>query len=504
MSVDSLWTKKDIKAQNQRGDDFFGGKADEYEKEEASVVEYRVDRGIRIALPEVPRRMEYETAGNLLLDKAKSEKEMYELTMTYECRAHDGAWCFHNMMREHYTAGVSGQAQYSMWGVKYPDLPTLEIDRDKTVNVPFGLLKFPPWGAQINLSPCPDPDYGQGLSVQVLAKKKYARQVRGMLGYLKEYIKEHTVYRNKALEGIGRTDPRTGFYKPPVFMAPYAVDRRKVVWAQKEYEALEDEVFGRIRCADLLRQGGEPVGHKVLLAGKPGTGKTLAMLVAMQFCLENNWTAVKCGPDDNIFRTTRFCENINGPKLLTIEDIEKFDFSDAQLMDKMLEMFDGASTKGRELLIMVTTNHPDRIPDKLLRAGRIDTIIFIDELDIPGVERLINVTIPAHQREELDYTVMHSSYEGFSPAYIVRSLSGTRSRSIIRTGQLDQPLATSDFVRSANALRPAWELYQQAGEWAPKEPRIEDLIAKTVGRVMDDRMQSHYVDLSDGEIMIRS
>ena len=49
------------------------------------------------------------------------------------------------------------------------------------------------------------------------------------------------------------------------------------------------------------------------------------------------------------------------------------------------------------------------------------------------MERLINVLIPAAQREELDYEALHTAYEGFAPSWIVQALKGVSKQSVIRT-----------------------------------------------------------------------
>jgi hypothetical protein len=92
-----------------------------------------------------------------------------------------------------------------------------------------------------------------------------------------------------------------------------------VAYSEAVYEALMDQVWGLIECAELIResnagyvvkdnednpvldgQGHEVIerthiriGNNVLLHGENGTGKTLAAMITGQYCLEHGWTFVE-------------------------------------------------------------------------------------------------------------------------------------------------------------------------------------------------------------------
>ena len=147
----------------------------------------------------------------------------------------------------------------------------------------------------------------------------------------------------------------------------------------------------------------------------------------------------------------------------------------------------------------MTSNHVGELPKAMTRAGRINRMIYVSDLDKEGVERLINVLIPAAQREELDYEQLHTAYEGFSPSWIVQALKGVSKQSVIRTKELGQPLATDDFVRCANALRAAWKLHTES-EDRPTKPALETALREIIAQVL----QTHVVDVhDDGDIFVR-
>lgn len=496
MSEESMWSdkaaRKDVKKANDFLKDVAGGRITV-----ESAFEYREDGGIRIALPQIPSKLGLKKAANMLLAQAEAEEAMHEYTKPFDCRPMDGAFAFNKVLKDIYGMTALGKEIRSFFGNQLPELRTVKVSPTEEVQVPFGLLEFPPLGAQFYLQERADDDYGMAFQVYVMAKKKYEVEIRGLLMLVEAYIKEHSIYRNKALIGVGRIV--NGAYKEPEFFNPYTVDRAEVVYSQDVFEALTDEIWGVVETAELLRENGNDLGNKVLLHGENGTGKTLAAAISAQICLENDWSFIQARWDEDLKHVMRFAELLGTPTVIVIEDVEKLISQNPQRMDQLLEQFDGMRTKGREVLLLMTSNHVGELPKAMTRAGRINRMILVSDLDKEGVERLINVLIPAAQREELDYEALHTAYEGFAPSWIVQALKGVSKQSVIRTKELGQPLATEDFVRCANALRAAWTLHTESEDRPTKvalDVAIRDLIAK--------ELQAHFVDVEDsGSILVR-
>jgi hypothetical protein len=529
--TDNLWSDKTAAKAVKKANNFLSEVAGGRITVE-SAFEYRDDGGIRIALPQKPSKMSLKKAANMLLAQDEAEQAMHEFTKEMDCRPLDGAYAFTKVLKDVYGMTAIGKEQRSFFGGQLPELKTVKISPTEEVQVPFGLLAFPPLEAQFYLQERQDDDYGLGFQVYVIAKKKYEIPVRGLLMLVEAYIREHSIYRNKALIGVGRIVG--GTYKEPEFFNPYTVDRRRVVYSSEVQEALEDEIWGIIQNAEVLRQPwtsevilgeddpdsvadgnkiktkedgtryfqvthpGEDIGNKVLLHGENGTGKTLAAACTAQYCLEHDWSFIQARWDEDLKHVLRFAELLGTPSVVVIEDVEKLIKADPQKMDVLLEQFDGMRTKGREVLLLMTSNHIGELPKALTRAGRINRMVYVSDLDREGVEKLINVLIPAQQREELDYEALHTAYEGYAPSWIVQALKGVARQSVIRTGRRGEPLATSDFVRCAAALRPAWQLHTETAD-RPTVPEVETSLLNLFVKAL----QSVQVDMEDGEIMGR-
>jgi hypothetical protein len=485
--------RKDVKKANDFLKDVAGGRITV-----ESAFEYREDGGIRIALPQVPSKLGLKKAANMLLAQAEAEEAMHEYTKPFDCRPMDGAFAFNKVLKDVYGMTALGKEIRSFFGNQLPELRTVKVSPTEEVQVPFGLLEFPPLGAQFYLQERADDDYGMAFQVYVMAKKKYEVEIRGLLMLVEAYIREHSIYRNKALIGVGRIV--NGSYKEPEFFNPYTIDRTQVVYAQDVFEALTDEIWGVVETAELLRENGNDLGNKVLLWGENGTGKTLAAGITAQICLESDWSFIQARWDEDLKHVMRFAELLGTPTVIVIEDVEKLISQNPQKMDQLLEQFDGMRTKGREVLLLMTSNHVGELPKAMTRAGRINRMIYVSDLDKAGVERLINVLIPEGQREELDYEALHAAYEGFAPSWIVQALKGVSKQSVIRTKALGQPLATEDFVRCANALRAAHKLHTES-EDRPYKPELVTAMRELIA----EELRSHYVDIhDDGRILVQS
>jgi len=515
MTGDNMWSDKTMRQTTKKVDNFLADLAGGRVTVE-SAFEYREDGGIRIALPQVPAKMGLKKAANMLLAQAEAEEATYEYTQQLQCRPLDGAFAFNKVFKELYGMTAIGKEVRGFFGSQPPELKFVRISPTERVQVPFGMLAFPPWGAQFHLSAYVDSDYGLGLQIYVLAKKRYERQVQGLLILVEQYVRENSIYRNKALRGVTAGEE-------PEFYNPYEINRDTVVYSKDVYEALIDQIWGVIECAELFRQSnagyevkdadGEPllqngrpvierthirIGNNVLLHGENGTGKTLAAAITGQFCLENGWTFVEARWDENLPQVLRFVERVGSPAVVVIEDVENL-FTRPDRLKGLLGEFDGMRTKGFDLMLLMTSNHVGELPKSMLGGHRIDHTIYVSDLDKEGVERLINVLVPASQREDLDYEALHEAYVGFTPSWIVRNLEDVGKHSIIRTKKIGQPHATEDFVRAAHALRPAWTLHQEATD-RPSKPALEEALKELVAKAL----QEHFVDVGDtGDILVK-
>ena len=136
----------------------------------------------------------------------------------------------------------------------------------------------------------------------------------------------------------------------------------------------------------------------------------------------------------------------------------------------------------------------------MTRAGRINRMIYVSDLDKEGVERLINVLIPAEQREELDYEALHTAYEGFAPSWIVQALKGVSKQSVIRT-KAARPAAGDRGLRAVRQ-RSACGLEAAHRVRGPSQaPQLESALRQLVSQ-RSSRATS-WTSSDNGSILVR-
>jgi hypothetical protein len=487
-------------------------------------IERRNDGGKKIALPV---DMELETAEETIREKKEAEQEMYEFSKVFFCRPPDGAWNFNQLLTKLWDTPLGRRTQG--WFASPPQMISVEVNRGETFNVPWGNMYFKPWETTFELGASVHQEYGLSFQVSAYGKLKYEADITNFFILLEDYLKENSIYAGKAMRNVTAQ---------PEFIDPYTVDRTTVAYSQENWWELQAHIYGLIEKHELIKQanagypvvdsegnpvfeltptgqtrhhGGEPVqkverthiklSNNVLLSGDNGGGKTCACAIAGQYCLENGFNFVEVNWNEPLVQALRFTQQLEQPTVMVIEDVEHL-FKNPAAMDSLLGEFDGLRNKGFAVTLLMTTNHPEEIPKSMKGGHRIDHTITIAGLDQPGVQRLIDSHIPESQRVELDYSQLYVAFEGWMPAFIVRSLEDVVKHNIIRTGKLGQPLATEDFLRAANAMRTEIEAHQVSTD-RPTKPALDTALAEILRPVMEQVMRHHMVDLNDGEIMVR-
>lgn len=466
-------------------------------------VERRTDGSKKIALPE---DMEYAEGSRLLAKKAESEQEMHEFGESFYVRPLDGAYAFEQVLLSIYGMTAIGKAIQGWGGTQLPQLESLLLERDgKPVLVPWGLVEWPPYNAQFYLTAVMDADYGWMFRVQGAAKKKYSGEIQAIFMKLKDYLAENSVFKGKAIAGT--SVPSRNPLQQPEFLDAYAVDRNEIVYNTDVDRELWDGLWGpirdRVKLASPERRRPRRFSPKILVHGENGTGKTACGLIAAQFCIESGVTFVQCTTSEALPQVMRFAEHLPGPALVMLEDGDAVIEDDAQLRP-ILDILDGFRNKGREVGLLITSNHPENLPSSLMRAKRISRSVYISSLDAEALRRLIGVHVAPDNLENLDYEQLEVATEGFKPSWIVQMLEDADDSSVIRTGEVNQPLATVDFIQQAKVMRNLHDMHQRALE-RPKKPEftqsLEDLIDERVRVSVDRSLESHSIDMSDGEIM---
>ena len=429
-----------------------------------------------------------------------------EFTRTFKARPSDGAVAFHEVLRKVFGINAIGRAIPPTFfsPEQKPEYKSVQIDAkringkvvEEFIDVPWGLMEFAPLDAQFTLGYALDNDYGFCFQVSYVAPKKHQARVKALFDTVEQYLATNSIYRGKVLEGVGSANRRTGEVVDPKIIDPYNTNRDKIIYTEQVSLALENSVYGVIRCSDALRKAGKNLGKKVLLEGPNGSGKTEAGMAALQIAKENNWTAIKVRWDEDISKVLAFGARVGSPCVVLLEDVENLmKAADGPAkMEQLLELFDGTSSKGREVMLVMTSNHAHELNKSISRPGRINRIISIAELDRESFQRLFETLVLAERLVDIDYDRLFDAFPDCTPVWIVEAIDRAEESVIIRTGAPGNSFATEDFLYEADGLTEQLMLHRSATD-RKTTPTLEQAFAQLVTETVEKSITGQEVHL---------
>jgi transitional endoplasmic reticulum ATPase len=426
--------------------------------------------GKKLILPET---MSAEEAIDFLHAWLHAQNQPQAFNRKYNYRPWDGAHAVNSSMKKVFgTAGIQ-RAVWSFFGMEPPQQITIQTGHGKSVSVPWGNIEIPIFDGTMTLGARNHKEYGPLFTLQINAPKRFAPHVHGLFEMVEEELRTNSIYRHKAFDG--QTEPE--------FLDLLAVDPERVIYSDGVMAQLEANIWSLIEYTDAQREMNLPLKRATLLYGPYGTGKTLAGMRTAQIASENGWTYIYCRParDDllQVIQTARLYQ----PCIVFVEDIDTISSSDDPIT-RLLDIMDGIQAKGTEIMVVMTTNHPETIHKAMLRPGRLDSIVEIAALDEGGVRRMIESVVAKDMRGKLNYATIYKAMEGYLPAFVKESIDRAIRYAVVREGgKRPKMLATEDFVLAAEGLRLQWEMMHGAKE-GQKRPMLETALQSVVTEVV--------------------
>lgn len=449
----------------------------------------------------LPRGMTKKQAAKHLHAAAVNEEEIHAFSKIFKYRPYDGAYALQETLRELWGVSGTGKTIHTFFGSQPPEYREIEIGVDETVRVPWGAIDFTPMEGTFYTGFETDPTYGALFQVTLNCPKKYAEEVEGLWIAVADTLKERSIYKGKAIVGVGR-QTREGFENPS-FIDPFKIDPAKVAYKQEVFDQLQSGCWGVMANADLIRARGGKVGKKLLVYGPYGTGKTLAGGLTARRAVENGWTYIQAKSGDEDLGKVLKTAELYAPAVVFYEDIDILAENEPDKMAKLLEMFDGLSSKGKEVMVLMTSNKVDVLNRGMSRPGRIDRLIEIGDLDRIGVERLIRALFPAEDlADDINFDELVEAMDGYAPAFIMGTFEAVIDNAVIRTGSTTFKLETIDFVTAARSYRPQFDLHMNAAD-KPETESLRKVLKSLLQEAHDDTLEERRVNLRSGDIEVK-
>jgi hypothetical protein len=417
-----------------------------------------------------------------LKDYEARMEEPHNFSRTFRARPWDGAAAVERGLKKIFGHAGVPKAQYTFFGKQPPELRTINIGVDEVLQVPWGLLEIPSLQAEMYLGNSGDPEYGVLFAVQITAPRKFRAEVEGLFQVIQDELQENSIYRGKAIDGKENPD----------FLDLRDVDPKRIVYSEEVFQQFEANIWSLLRHSQAHRDEGLPLKRAVLLYGDYGTGKTEGAKLTARYATENGWGFIMCRPgrDDleQVFQTARLLQ----PCVVFFEDVDTLinpERTDIDTVARVLDLFDGLTAKGTELIAVLTTNHPEKLQRAMFRPGRLDAVIKIGMLDKPGVEKLVKIIVGDQLHDEIDWDAVFEAYKEFTPSWIVEACGRARRYSMVENDGDIGVIDTQALISAATGLQNQLELMRGALDEKTAPPTLDKSLSDVVQSTAEEVVQ---------------
>lgn len=407
----------------------------------------------------------------------QSQEEAVIVRQSFDYRPFDVAYATYICLREHF-GYAQGKARQGMFGPEPPEEITVAVGyvNGKLVRhtVPWGDMVLPGLKESVlSIGSYIDREKGELGILSARCRRGDKPVIDGFFRVVENQLETNSIYRGHAV--FGNMD----------FFDADLVDPSRFVYDTDVWAQVETNILSPMRHSQVLESYGLSPKRVVLLEGPFGTGKSALGRTAAKVAAGNGWTALLARPgEDDPFAMLQTAK-LYQPAMLFVEDVDVIsNTQDPAYVSKLLDQFDGFGNKDVRMLLVLTTNHADRIHKGMLRPGRLDAVIHIGNMDRPGVEKLCHIIVGDSLEPDNDYDRVFEATADFTPAFVKEAIERAMRYTIARTGE-PGTINTDDLVHACNSLRAQLALQEAASDSHEKLPPLDqqfrDMIAQATG-----------------------
>lgn len=207
------------------------------------------------------------------------------------------------------------------------------------------------------------------------------------------------------------------------------------------YEEIKEEL--RIICdmlsnPDEYKKLGAKINEGLILSGRPGTGKTTLANCLIKSTGRNVFVCRKKASDgefvkniDEVFQNAK----ANMPSIVLLDDLDKFSDQDKDLDAEEFATVQSCidEVRGMDVFVMATVNNIHKIPESLLRAGRLGKRIKVRQ---PKQKEAISIVKHYIDKlgncEDIDATSIARMLDGESCAALENAINNAAMKAAFR------------------------------------------------------------------------
>lgn len=442
--------------------------------------------GSEITLPDTPVRMKIPTAIAFMTKVMEEEEQIVDIMEPVDSYIWDGAYQFNVAMKEMF-GHVHGKTIKTLFGDRPPKFMSVEYEYGKHTEVPWGLFELPGFEeGEVLGTGAAEKDGKNIFVIHGRVKRKRKAIIQELAQRVRELVRTQSIYKGKAIE-LPTVGTAIDTDKAPRFLDLSRVNEQELTFSPSLQLELEANLFDSITHPKEVAQLGVPSKRTVVLAGVYGTGKTMTAMVAAKLCTQNNRTFFYIKDVRALARAIEYAV-MYGEVCIFAEDFDRVADGERNIdMDRMSTALDGIE-KGMDLIVVLTTNHPEKIHDVFRRSGRIDHLLVLEPPDAHTVMRLISLYGGDLVDIREDFTEVCNMLAGRAPADIREIVDGAKRYAYARTKSLENILITPlDLISITNSKDKAKAVMTRVED---KEPEL----TAAMRQVMDDAVTDYFLN----------
>lgn len=441
-------------------------------------------QGKKLILPADPTNMTIPEAKEWLTRREEADQEEIAIHETIEAYPWDGAVAFMQAMKEIYGWANPVPTPGFFPGMKKPPtMVSVEMGVGEYATIFWGGFTLPgiegmltcEWGEHQDR-----PAFCIGGKV----KRKYLEAVHVLAELTRKFAREQSIYRGKALRFMTDDHGNINPHEAPRFIDLSRVREEELVFGEVLMEQVRTNLFTPIEQADVCRTLGIPLKRGVLLEGPYGTGKTLCASVTAKKAVEHAWTFITVARAKALEQALQFAA-VYQPCVVFVEDIDReVEGARTAEMDEILNTLQGIASNG-EIMVVLTSNHAEKINRAMLRPGRLDAVLRIDAPDAAAAEKLLRIYGRGLIKADAVLDEARVELDGQIPAVIREVVERAKLYAISQRPGQEFTLIDGDITRAAKSMKHHLELLKGP---PPPHKNAAERLADAFGEVLDHQL----------------
>ncbi|RYH05352.1 MAG: ATP-binding protein, partial [Alphaproteobacteria bacterium] len=247
----------------------------------------------------------------------------------------------------------------------------------------------------------------------------------------RDLLLTQSIFKGKAFTIPVDDDGDLEVMEPPVFMDVRNTDPSQLLLNQDVVDQVRTSLWGPIQNTEACRTNRIPLKRGVLLEGPYGCGKSLTASITAKLAQDNGWTFINLDKVQGLKAALEFANRYQ-PAVIFAEDIDRLVEERDEDANDLINTIDGVLSKHAEVMVVLTTNHIEKIQQVMLRPGRLDAVISIPAPDSPTVQALVRMYGRNTIAKNTDLSEIGDMLAGQIPATVREVVERSKLAMIVR------------------------------------------------------------------------